>query len=293
MQKLCGRARKLVESPNHPLDRRVPKPSDVMWGWILLACAAMIYFLEWGLSTVRACKCLIDGHPPRGHWYDFWSSFSWHVPLVIAGSATLLCLALRYVGNVERINLSEHLNHVFKKNRDVKTWVRDTAALGLVWCIPLLVTRAIKCINPSLFPKSSCESSSYKDLVTWDHLGGPVEELWFAAALAAIVILTRDKPRLRLPCAALGGAFLRGMFHVYQGWESVGLFVWGALVAVAIAWTGRWVLFFVLHFINNFLISMHHAYDWSVPFWFTLFFVACLIIVWSENQSRGACDVKD
>lgn len=293
MRKLCGRARKVIESPDHPLDRRTPKSSDVMWGWILLGFAAVIYFLEWGLGTVRAAKCLIDGHPPRGHWYDFWSSFSWHVPLVIAGSSTILCLALRYVGNVECTSLSEYFNCVVKRIRDVKTWVRDAAVLGLVWSIPLFITRVVKCIFPSLFAESSCHYSPDKNLVPWDHLGGPVEELWFAAALAAIVILTRGKPRVRLLCAVLGGALLRGVFHVYQGWESAGLFVWGAIVAVAIAWTGRWVLFFILHFINNFLISKYRIVDWGVPLLFTAFSVVCLIILYTIIQSRSACDVKN
>jgi len=41
---------------------------------------------------------------------------------------------------------------------------------------------------------------------------------------------------------------------LYQGWESVGLFASGALVAVTVAWTGK--IEDVLHSMNNFFISI-------------------------------------
>ncbi|KMY23983.1 hypothetical protein ACU19_00990 [Actinobaculum suis] len=53
---------------------------------------------------------------------------------------------------------------------------------------------------------------------------------------------------------------LRGIFHVYQGLESIGLFIWGAAAALAVALTGRWVLLFLLHYLNNALIS---ALGWT------------------------------
>jgi hypothetical protein len=116
--------------------------------------------------------------------------------------------------------------------------------------------------------------------------------LWFAAALAAIVILTRDKPKVRLLCAVLGGAFLRGVFHIYQGWESVGLFAWGALVAVTVAWTGRWMMFFILHFMNNFFISIFNLEAWEPPFLFSVVFAMWLVSPYVMRRLRNGRNVS-
>ena len=109
-------------------------------------------------------------------------------------------------------------------------------------------------------------------------------ELWFAAALAAIVILTRDKPKVRLLCAVLGGAFLRGVFHIYQGWESVGLFAWGALVAVTVAWTGRWMMFF--------FISIFNLEAWEPPFLCSVVVAMWLVSPYVMRRLRNGRNVS-
>jgi len=266
MSSLCGGTSKFFGPPDHPLDRRTLKPNAVKWGWILLFCGLVIYGLTWGVGATRAFKCLKYRHPPTGHWYDNWSVSVWSTLLALAGSAILLYLASRLVGNIEQFKLSERLKCVIQQGKEGKSsCFHSLPVLGVIWSMPLFITRYT--LN-SILPESICETSSSKILLTWRHLTGPAEELWFAAALAAIVILTRGKPGVRLLWAVVCGGLLRGVFHVYQGWESLGLFVWGALVAVAVAWTGRWVMFFILHFINNFFISIFHWTAWKPPLLF-------------------------
>ena len=60
-----------------------------------------------------------------------------------------------------------------------------------------------------------------------------------AVALATVVLMAEDKPRVRLFWEVVGGVFFGGGGVLYQGWESVGQFASGALVAVTVAWTGR------------------------------------------------------
>ena len=243
-----------------------------MFGVILLALALVAYWFNWGTGTIRAFQCLRYGDIPKGQWY------SWHrfdTPVVTLFSTVLLCCALllsvdkkaiiplgRYGSDPEQ----DKSGQVFRLHR--LPW------LGLVWSVPVFLTRGLG----NFFPDSTCHHDSQvdKSLLSWGDFDGPVEELWFAAAVADIVILTRGKPKARLYCVVIGGAILRGIFHIYQGWESIGLFIWGALVAVAIAWTGRWGLFFVLHFLNNYIISKVYPHDALVPLYFSIFFIVCL-----------------
>jgi len=92
------------------------------------------------------------------------------------------------------------------------------------------------------------------------QLRGPAEEVWFAAAIAVWMLLWTDRPRIKCFGILVGGGLLRGIFHVYQGLESIGLFIWGAAAALAVALTGRWVLLFLMHYLNNALIT---AFGWD------------------------------
>ncbi len=290
MSSLRGGTSDFLGPPDHPLDRGTPKPNAARRGWILLACALAIYCLKWGVGTIRAFSCLKYGHPPKGHWYDNLSLSAWNTLIATAGSAMLLYFASRLVGDVEHFNLWERLKHVVQHDKEGQLFsIYSLPVLGLTWSIPLLITR---CTLHFLFSESNCNAPSSKGLLTWRHLSGPAEELWFAAALAAIVILTRDKPKVRLLCAVLGGAFLRGVFHIYQGWESVGLFAWGALVAVTVAWTGRWMMFFILHFMNNFFISIFNLEAWEPPFLFSVVFAMWLVSPYVMRRLRNGHNVS-
>jgi len=114
-------------------------------------------------------------------------------------------------------------------------------------------------------------------------LSGPAEELWFAAAIAALVLLTRNNPKVRFWVALIGGGLLRVAFHVYQGWVSVGLFFWGAVVAVAVAWTGRWLILFILHFVTNFAINMMGMPNFVITIYLLL---VCCTIYWVSSRRR-------
>jgi len=290
MQSFSGGTCEFFGPPDHPLDRRTPKPNAVNRGKILLACALAIYCLTWGVAAVRAYKCLKYHHPPTGHWYDNWSVSVWNTLLATAGSAILLYLASRLVDSTEHFKLSERIKCVIQHDKEGKSsCLHSLPVLGVIWSFPLFVTRYTL---HSVSPESSCGTSLRKSLLTWRHLTGPAEELWFAAALAAIVILTRGKPGIRLLSAVVGGGLLRGVFHIYQGWESLGLFVWGALVAVAVAWTGRWVMFFILHFMNNFFISIFHTIEWKPPLLFFGVFLVWLVAPYVMRRLRGRRNVS-
>ena len=68
------------------------------------------------------------------------------------------------------------------------------------------------------------------------------------------MLILSDHFRYKIIVITLGGAILRGVFHIYQGWESAVLFLWGAVAALTVAATGRWAMLFVLHYVNNMLI---------------------------------------
>lgn len=206
--------------------------------WVALAVLLTVYFFDWGLSTERAVQCLIDERVPTGRWIDNFTSWEW-MPVVtfFVSLVVLACTLGRYP---------------FQLPRSKPAW-REVASVGFAWVIPLLLTRLTALVLPdSVCPGSSAAPEPWLSL---SQLGGPAEEVWFAAAVAVWMLLWKDRPLVKVLGVLVGGGVLRGVFHVYQGWESVGLFVWGAVAALTIALTGRWVILFILHYLNNALIT--------------------------------------
>src|SRR5699024_9838333 len=130
---------------------------------------------------------------------------------------------------------------------------REVSFVAFAWVIPLLLTR----LSARFLPASVCPGSDAtpEPWLSLSQLGGPAEEVWFAAIIAIWMLLWAERPLVKLLGVLIGGGILRGIFHVYQGLESAGLFIWGAFAAVAVALTGRWVILFILHFLNNALIT--------------------------------------
>lgn len=206
--------------------------------WLALAVLLAVYFFVWGLSTERAVRCLIDERVPIGRWIDAFASWEWKpVVTIVVSLVVLACTVGRFP---------------FQLPRSKPAW-REVAFVGFAWAIPLLLTR----LTALFLPDSVCPGSSAapEPWLSLSQLGGPAEEVWFAAAVAVWMLLWTDRPLVKVLGVLVGGAVLRGIFHVYQGWESVGLFFWGAGAALAIALTGRWVILFILHYLNNALIT--------------------------------------
>lgn len=212
---------------------------DRRWAlWVALAVLLSVYIFDWGFSTERAVQCLIDESVPAGRWVDTFAAWGWMSVVTIVVSLVVLAVAVR--------------RFPFQLTRSKPGW-REVAFVGIAWATPLLMTR----ILAIFLPDSACPGSSSGPERWWSlsQLGGPAEEIWFAAAVAVWMLLWADRPRVKILGVLVGGGVLRGIFHVYQGWESVGLFVWGAVAALAVALTGRWVILFLLHYLNNALIT--------------------------------------
>ncbi len=211
--------------------------------WIALVVLLFVYLIKWGFSTERAIYCLVYKQRPTERWIDHVALWP-ELPII---TIVVSLLVLWYVQGMS----------FFRLPRGKSDW-GEIACVGLVWASPLLLTRFA-----SLFlPGTPCPSGSTEPRPFWDlsQLRGPAEEVWFAAAIAVWMLLWTDRPRIKCFGILVGGGLLRGIFHVYQGLESIGLFIWGAAAALAVALTGRWVLLFLMHYLNNALIT---AFGWD------------------------------
>lgn len=206
--------------------------------WVALAVLLTVYFFDWGLSTERAIQCLIDERVPTDRWMDTVASWEWMPVVTIVSSLGILAYAIG--------------GYPFQFPRDKPAW-REVSYVGLAWATPLFLTRSSALFLPdSVCPGSAAAPEPWLSL---SQLGGPAEEVWFAAAVAVWMLLWADRPLIKALGVLVGGGVLRGVFHVYQGWESIGLFAWGAVAALAVALTGRWVILFIMHYLNNALIT--------------------------------------
>lgn len=136
-----------------------------------------------------------------------------------------------------------------------------------------------------VLPKSTCPGSNASSVPLFDlrQLSGPAEEVWFAAFIAVISLLLAKHLRAKVIVIAFSGAVLRGIFHVYQGWESIGLFIWGTVAALAVAMTGRWLILFILHLLNNALI-MSVGFNSDAAALVVVVSVCSVILLASENH---------
>lgn len=226
--------------------------------WIALVALLVVYLFDWGLSTERAVYCLLNKQIPAGRWID-------HVALRPELPIITIVVSLLVLWHVQGRSF-------FRLPRGNSDW-REIACVGLAWVSFLVLTRWASL----LLPETPCPGSTGpKPFWGVSQLGGPAEEVWFAAAVAVWMLLWADRPRIKFFGILVGGGVLRGIFHVYQGWESIGLFIWGAAAAVAVALTGRWVLLFLLHYLNNALIS---AFGWNSVAASVLLFLVCVMFL--------------
>ena len=226
--------------------------------WIALVVLLVVYLFDWGLSTERAINCLANKQIPAGRWID-------HVALWPELPIITIVVSMLVLWHVQGRSF-------FRLPRGNSDW-REIACVGLAWVTFLVVTRMA---SPSL-PDSPCpDSTGPKPFWGVSQLGGPAEEVWFAAAVAVWMLLWADRPRIKFFGILVGGGVLRGIFHVYQGWESIGLFIWGAAAALAVSLTGRWVLLFLLHYLNNALIS---ALGWDSIEAALLLLLVCVVLL--------------
>lgn len=224
--------------------------------WIALVALLVAYLFDWGLSTERAVYCLLNKQIPSGRWID-------HVALRPELPIITIVVSLLVLWCVQGMSF-------FRLPRGNSDW-REIACVGVAWVSFLVVTRAMS----PLLPVTPCPGSTGpKPFWGVSQLKGPAEEVWFAAAVAVWMLLWANRPCIKFFGILVGGGVLRGIFHVYQGWESIGLFIWGAAAALAVARTGRWVLLFLLHYLNNALIS---AFGWDPVEASLLLFVVCVI----------------
>lgn len=252
---------------NPPWISGVAKTRNQVFLWILLTLLLIQYFFDWGLSTERAYQCLISGHTPQGRWIDEIAGWQWMSPLTI----TLSLVAIILLSGRSTVKIPGS-----------KSDWHESFLVGLAWAIPLLITRAISVY----LPESPCRAANAdpKPLFSLWQLNGPSEEVWFAATIATWILITQKNLYVRAAGIAFGCMILRGIFHVYQGWESIGLFIWGAVAGVAIALTGRWVILFVLHFINNALIT---AGGFNSVFSAIIIVIACAILYYLTAKNSG------
>lgn len=226
--------------------------------WIALVALLVVYLFDWGLSTERAVYCLLNKQIPAGRWID-------HVALRPELPIITIVVSLLVLWHVQGRSF-------FRLPRGNSDW-REIACVGLAWVSFLVLTRWASL----LLPETPCPGSTGpKPFWGVSQLGGPAEEVWFAAAVAVWMLLWADRPRIKFFGILVGGGVLRGIFHVYQGWESIGLFIWGAAAAVAVALTGRWVLLFLLHYLNNALIS---AFGWNSVAASVRLFLVCVMFL--------------
>lgn len=253
---------------NPPWISEVAKTRNQVFLWILLTTLLIQYFFDWGLSTERAYQCLISGHTPQGRWIDEIAGWPWMSPLTI----TLSLVAIFLLSGRATVKIPGS-----------KSEWHESSLVGLVWAIPLLITRVVS----EYLPESPCRAANAdpKPLFSLGQLNGPSEEVWFAATIATWILITQKNLYARVAGVAFGCMILRGIFHVYQGWESIGLFIWGAVAGAAIALTGRWVIMFVLHFINNSLITAFDFDSLSTAFFI---FLACMAwYFFTIDSSKG------
>lgn len=232
--------------------------------WKLLACLAgllILYGITWGVSTERAVRCLIDGSPPMGRPLDKIALWEFKPLCIILFSLAVLC----YVKNGAPSIVP----------RNCKGW-GQVFCVGALWALPLALTRFV-----GLWFQSGCKSGSSASIFSWEELSGPAEEVWFAAFVAVWVLLWLKRPYVKYVGIVIICGTLRGMFHVYQGWSSIGLFVWGAVAGCLVALTGRWVILFILHYINNSMISAGAASDVFTAY---LILFACLSLFLLMNE---------
>lgn len=226
--------------------------------WIALVVLLVVYLFDWGLSTERAINCLVNKQIPAGRWID-------HVALWPELSLITIVVSLLILWYVQGKSF-------FRLPRSNSDW-REQACVGLAWVTTLVLAREVSL----LMPDTPCPGSTGpKPFWGLSQLGGPAEEVWFATAVAVWMLLCVDRPRIKLFGILVGGGVLRGIFHVYQGWESVGLFIWGAVAALAVALTGRWILLFLLHYLNNALIS---ALGWDSIEAALLLLLVCVVLL--------------
>lgn len=211
--------------------------------WIALVVLLVVYLVKWGFSTERAINCLVYKRIPTQRWID-------NVALRQILTIVTIVVSLLVLWYVQGMSF-------FRLPRGKSDW-GEIACVGLAWVTPLPLTRVLSLLLPDTPcpPPPSTEPRQFWDL---SQLSGPAEEVWFAAAIAVWMLLWTDRPCIKCFGILLGGGLLRGIFHIYQGWESIGLFIWGAVAALAVALTGRWVLLFLLHYLNNALIT---AFGW-------------------------------
>lgn len=207
--------------------------------WLALVLLLVVYFLKWGLGAERAISCLIYEKPPKGRWFDQVApSLSMTLVVIVVSFFVLLSLQ---GGSLFR-RFYSHLEPCVTLAVGA-TW---TGVLGAAWCLQ------------KVLPDSSCErplESSTLGNSLESSLSGASEEVWFAAVIAVWMLLYAERPYIKWSGILIGGAVLRGIFHTYYGWGSIGLFFWGAVVALVIACTGKWIILFVLHFLYNFVVS--------------------------------------
>ena len=248
------------------LDRsKLAHRKGALWG--LLVALLGLYGLKWGTGAVRAVECLVGGEPPSGRWLDAPSAW----PFTSAVVAGLAFIVLRSASG----------SWLPPRPSDARQW-RNLGLVGMAWATPLFLTRVAGLFLPGV---SCAGSPPLIPLLSPFQLSGPAEEVWFAAAIAVWMLLSVDHPRIKLLGVVVGGGVLRGIFHVYQGWASIGLFVWGACAALAVAVTGRWLLLFVLHYVNNALVNPLGVHSVVAA---GCIFLVCLATYYVANRAVGA-----
>lgn len=264
---------------NHPLDFATRKIQKGIL-YVLLAALIIIFILKWGLGTVRAVECLCNGTPGSGRLID---------AIALSG---FLVFGVFIIGFVILAATRHMVPPGAIRSRDA---VGLNLLTGATWVFSLTFIRIIEEILIKIFPgllDSPCASESGADesISLSRIMSGPSEEVWFAAVCAVLVLLTRKDLKSRFLIALVAGGVLRTSFHVYQGWASIGYLIWGGLVAVAIAFTGRWVILAVLHFIHNIAITQMGMASFDICLVMSMAIIVALVIF---CQKRGVDSLSD
>lgn len=119
---------------------------------------------------------------------------------------------------------------------------------------------------------------------------GPAEEIMFGAVM--VTLLRRGGWSWWWVVGILG--LLRGLFHIYYGWPSLGMFVWGAGAAAAYAVTGRVIVPVVLHSLNLMNLAPMLGADGSVWPWVVVFVLSagmCMVVFFGCPRQTPAATV--
>lgn len=247
-----------------------------------------VWALAWGWNTLAAVGTLagvtaetrLDSQAARWVWFVVTDLIP-TLPVLVVGLALIPAAARRAVWPFGTRGPRAASPVTLPGGRTVRVPHPELLA-GSAWSVAFLAGLAVVTLTgaltgrPAAFPADEpLTGPGLVRAVVGSVLAGPTEEILFGAVF--VTLLRRGGWSWPVIVALAG--LLRGSFHVYYGWPSIGFFLWGALAAVGYALSGRVALPALLHSAWNLRSTLAGAWGEEITWLGAPLFLAAVAVL--------------